>query len=578
MASFNFSTRQMSAKVVYYGPGLCGKTTSLKYVFHHTRPDARGKMVSLATETDRTLFFDLLPLEVGTVAGFHTRIQLYTVPGQVFYNSTRRLVLKGVDGIVFVADSQPAMLPSNVESFRNLEVNLEELGIDIDEIPLVLQYNKRDLPEVCSVAELREALNSNGWPEFETSAISGEGIFEVLREISKLTLISLKQQLEDGVPETLTPPGPTIVEPTPEPVPEALDETTAAEADFPAEAAVSATPEVEADTAAEEPAAEEETAEVASSDSEPESQPEPESQSEPEARSEPESIATAPEDSADGEAEETAAEAADETPTDDEIEDMALDALDGGAPPSRPRVETELVDAKPDEEPEAEFAEGEPEEGEPAESESAAEDAVVPEDERLAAVQEEAAEEAEVDAEPSSDPVEDEADSVEAASEETAADEAGKPEQTEESAADDAPEDAPVEAALAEADEKARDDAEERATAAAQDSPDEEPAASEDEDEAQDVPDEATAEAVEELAATNGRRHIDQDLVVALAGDDLSRARQISLDLQVRDERNRVLHQQRDIQWSLEAIDRLQDVLLHLRIELEQEDAESASD
>ncbi|MCZ6726804.1 MAG: GTPase domain-containing protein, partial [Acidobacteria bacterium] len=142
MASFNFSTRQMSAKIVYYGPGLCGKTTSLKYVFHHTRAEARGKMVSLSTETDRTLFFDLLPLEVGTVAGFHTRIQLYTVPGQVFYNSTRRLVLKGVDGIVFVADSQPAMLPSNVESFRNLEVNLAELGIEINEIPLVLQYNK----------------------------------------------------------------------------------------------------------------------------------------------------------------------------------------------------------------------------------------------------------------------------------------------------------------------------------------------------------------------------------------------------------------------------------------------------
>ncbi len=210
MASFNFSTRQMSAKIVYYGPGLCGKTTSLKYVFHHTRADARGKMVSLATETDRTLFFDLLPLEVGTVAGFHTRIQLYTVPGQVFYNSTRRLVLKGVDGIVFVADSQPAMLPSNVESFRNMEVNLAELGIKTDEIPLVLQYNKRDLPEVCSVAELGEALNSGGWPEFETSALDGQGIFEVLREISRMTLVSLKKQLEDGAAETLTPPAPAL--------------------------------------------------------------------------------------------------------------------------------------------------------------------------------------------------------------------------------------------------------------------------------------------------------------------------------------------------------------------------------
>lgn len=198
MASFNFSTKQMAAKIVYYGPGLCGKTTSLKYIFDHTSGEARGKMVSLATETDRTLFFDLLPLEVGRVAGFQTRIQLYTVPGQVFYNSTRRLVLKGVDGVVFVADSQTAMLPANLESFRNLEVNLAELGVSLDEIPLVLQYNKRDLKDVCSVHELSEALNRKGWPEYETSAINGDGIFETLREISKRTLLSLKSQLESG--------------------------------------------------------------------------------------------------------------------------------------------------------------------------------------------------------------------------------------------------------------------------------------------------------------------------------------------------------------------------------------------
>ncbi len=198
MASFNFSTKQMAAKIVYYGPGLCGKTTSLKYIFEHTSNEARGKMVSLATETDRTLFFDLLPLEVGRIAGFQTRIQLYTVPGQVFYNSTRRLVLKGVDGVVFVADSQTAMLPANLESFRNLEVNLAELGISLEEVPLVLQYNKRDLKDICSLEELQQALNRGNWREFETSALTGQGLFETLKEISKLTLLSLKQQLDSG--------------------------------------------------------------------------------------------------------------------------------------------------------------------------------------------------------------------------------------------------------------------------------------------------------------------------------------------------------------------------------------------
>jgi signal recognition particle receptor subunit beta len=219
MASFNFSTKQMAAKIVYYGPGLCGKTTSLKYIFDHTSGEARGKMVSLATETDRTLFFDLLPLEVGRVAGFQTRIQLYTVPGQVFYNSTRRLVLKGVDGVVFVADSQTAMLPANLESFRNLEVNLAELGVSIDEIPLVLQYNKRDLKDICSQHELSEALNRKQWPEFETSAINGDGIFETLREVSKRTLLSLKTQLESGGTRLARPQpaAPRPAEPAPAP-------------------------------------------------------------------------------------------------------------------------------------------------------------------------------------------------------------------------------------------------------------------------------------------------------------------------------------------------------------------------
>ena len=150
MVFFNYATMQMAAKVVYYGPGLCGKTTNLHHIYGRTAPGSRGEMVSLETETDRTLFFDLLPLDVGVIGGFKTRIQLYTVPGQVFYNTTRKLVLKGVDGIVFVADSQRAMKDANVESLANLKTNLGEIGIKLDEIPLVLQYNKRDLANILS--------------------------------------------------------------------------------------------------------------------------------------------------------------------------------------------------------------------------------------------------------------------------------------------------------------------------------------------------------------------------------------------------------------------------------------------
>lgn len=196
MAFFNYSTMQMTAKVVYYGPGLCGKTTNLQYIYAHTKSDSRGEMVSLETQTDRTLFFDLLPLDVGSVAGFRTKIQLYTVPGQVFYNTTRKLVLKGVDGVVFVADSQAPMAQSNVEALQNLRENLEELGLDMDDIPLVLQYNKRDLHEVQSAEELDASLNSNGWDSFEASALTGTGVFETLRGISRLTLLSLRDQLE----------------------------------------------------------------------------------------------------------------------------------------------------------------------------------------------------------------------------------------------------------------------------------------------------------------------------------------------------------------------------------------------
>lgn len=200
MVFFNYSIMQMSAKVVYYGPGLCGKTTNLQYIFEHTADQSRGEMVSLATETDRTLFFDLLPLDVGTIAGFSTRIQLYTVPGQVFYNTTRKLVLKGVDGIVFVADSQRPMLQANIDSFKNLEENLAEIGLTLEKVPLVLQYNKRDLPNICSSEELDQALNTHNWASVESSALTGMGVFETLKTISKLTLISLKKRLTRGRP------------------------------------------------------------------------------------------------------------------------------------------------------------------------------------------------------------------------------------------------------------------------------------------------------------------------------------------------------------------------------------------
>ncbi|HEX6201584.1 MAG TPA: GTPase domain-containing protein [Thermoanaerobaculia bacterium] len=198
MVFFNYSTMQMAAKVVYYGPGLCGKTTNLHWIYDKTANGSRGEMVSLETETDRTLFFDLLPIDVGQIAGFNTRIQLYTVPGQVFYNTTRKLVLKGVDGVVFVADSQRAMLEANVQSFQNLEENLAEMGLSVDSVPLVLQYNKRDLADIAAVAELDRLLNRGGWPSFEAVAIRGTGVFETLRGISRETLLALRDRLGEG--------------------------------------------------------------------------------------------------------------------------------------------------------------------------------------------------------------------------------------------------------------------------------------------------------------------------------------------------------------------------------------------
>ena len=222
MVFFNYSTMQMAAKVVYYGPGLCGKTTNLHFIYQHTTQESRGEMVSLETETDRTLFFDLLPIDVGSIAGFNTRIQLYTVPGQVFYNTTRKLVLKGVDGVVFVADSQRAMLQANLESFRNLEDNLAEMGLNLETLPIVLQFNKRDLPDICTVEEMNAALNRGSWPHFEASAVTGEGVFETLKGISRQTLLSLKKRL--GRSDTASPaarPAPAAPRPAAPAVPPA---------------------------------------------------------------------------------------------------------------------------------------------------------------------------------------------------------------------------------------------------------------------------------------------------------------------------------------------------------------------
>jgi len=265
MVFFNYSTMQMAAKVVYYGPGLCGKTTNLHWIYEKTSSGSRGEMVSLETETDRTLFFDLLPIDVGQIAGFNTRIQLYTVPGQVFYNTTRKLVLKGVDGVVFVADSQRAMIEANVQSFKNLEENLAEMGLSVDTVPLVLQYNKRDLSDIVPVEELDRALNRGGWPSFEAVAIRGTGVFETLKGISRETLLALRERLGDSAgrvqPGPAAPAGPAAPGPPPPaaPPPAAAPPTEPEPPDAPVAAAGSA-PAAEAPPAArpttERPAAE----------------------------------------------------------------------------------------------------------------------------------------------------------------------------------------------------------------------------------------------------------------------------------------------------------------------------------
>jgi mutual gliding-motility protein MglA len=186
----NFTSREITCKIVYYGPGRSGKTTNLHYIYQRVPDQRRGRMVSLATQTDRTLFFDFLPIDLGQISGFTTRFQLYTVPGQVYYNATRRLVLQGSDGVVFVADSQARQLDENLESLQNLQSNLLEHGVDIRTIPLVLQYNKQDLPRelVLTPPELDDALNFRGVPSFPADALHGSGVFETLKGISELVL------------------------------------------------------------------------------------------------------------------------------------------------------------------------------------------------------------------------------------------------------------------------------------------------------------------------------------------------------------------------------------------------------
>jgi len=193
MSFINYASREINCKIVYYGPGLCGKTTNLQYVYQKTAADAKGKMISLATETERTLFFDFLPLSLGEIRGFKTRFHLYTVPGQVFYDASRKLILKGVDGVVFVADSQEERYDANIESMDNLRFNLAEQGYNLDKLPFIIQYNKRDLPNVMPVDELRRDLNPNGVPDFEACAATGEGVFETLKAVAKMILFDLKK-------------------------------------------------------------------------------------------------------------------------------------------------------------------------------------------------------------------------------------------------------------------------------------------------------------------------------------------------------------------------------------------------
>jgi len=191
MSMINYASREINCKIVYYGTGLGGKTTNLEYIYSRVNPETKGKMISLATETERTLFFDFLPIDLGEVRGFKTRFHLYTVPGQVYYNASRRLILKGVDGIVFIADSQASRAEANIESMHNLHENLETYGYDLKEIPFAIQYNKRDMTDILPVDDLRSQINPMGVPDFEGIAIEGKGVFETLSCVSKLVVKAL---------------------------------------------------------------------------------------------------------------------------------------------------------------------------------------------------------------------------------------------------------------------------------------------------------------------------------------------------------------------------------------------------
>jgi signal recognition particle receptor subunit beta len=189
----NYSSREINCKIVYYGPGLCGKTTNLQYIYRRTNPDQKGKLISLATETERTLFFDFLPLALGDIKGFKIRFHLYTVPGQVFYAASRKLILKGVDGVIFVADSQIERMESNMESLDDLKINLAEQGYDLDKLAFAVQYNKRDLPNVVPVADMDRLLNYRNVVWFEAVAVTGKGVFETLKAVAKQVLFELKK-------------------------------------------------------------------------------------------------------------------------------------------------------------------------------------------------------------------------------------------------------------------------------------------------------------------------------------------------------------------------------------------------
>ena len=185
MSLINYSSREINCKIVYYGPGLCGKTTNIQYVYNKVAPETKGKLITLATEMDRTLFFDFLPLELGTVKGFKTRFHLYTVPGQVYYDASRKLILRGVDGVVFVADSQSSRFDANIESLYNLHENLEDYKLSVDDLPFVIQYNKRDMPDIIGLEDLEQEINPEGYPSLEAVATKGVGVFDTLKTVAK---------------------------------------------------------------------------------------------------------------------------------------------------------------------------------------------------------------------------------------------------------------------------------------------------------------------------------------------------------------------------------------------------------